>query len=499
MIAQQDNEITNIYLEDIIPNRFQPRLVFEENNLNELANSIKQHGFIQPIVVRKVGEKYEIIAGERRCKAAGMLGLQTIPAIVLELGDNESAEMAVVENIQREELNAIEKALSYKKLLDKGYATQEQIAAKMGITQATISNTLRLLSLPQEVQEALMNRKISERHARSLLTLKTKESQIDILNKIIKEKLTVKQTDEIINSPEKTILPDSSTPSAPLFQTEDLLFEEVHEIPKNLLANDNLLNGERNNPLQDPEESIFPQEFTSQVDVNNIKTDAVDINPPPPIPDFNSLLNIETSPSAESSTDPQPINESFENNHNIADQPKKNRFFPESEDQETNMNITEETPSLEFQTASSQLEPPFTPSEYKENEEQNNSIEDNHSPLSKPNKDQFNVPYTPEETSAAGKFINNPSFPFSNTPPPNSYQATAIQFQNTDLLLKDTPSEDIPINTKPETFVAAGLNLNGAIGIIRDTVNKIEKNGLIIVTEEFDFENFYQVIIKINK
>ena len=197
-----------INVEYIIPNRFQPRLTFDENALNELALSIKEHGIIQPLVLRKLGEdKYEIIAGERRYKASQLAGLEKVPAIIAALDDNASAEVALVENLQRRNLTAIEEAKSYKKLLDRGYLTQEQLAKRMGISQSSIANKIRLLNLTDEAQEALMNEKISERHARSLLQLNNPEEQINMLNKIINERLTVRKLDEeiknILNQKEK--------------------------------------------------------------------------------------------------------------------------------------------------------------------------------------------------------------------------------------------------------------------------------------------------------
>ena len=168
-----ENNITNaiieVSVEDIIPNRFQPRLAFDEKALKDLAESIKIHGIIQPLVLRRLNDKFEIIAGERRYKAACMAGLTKVPAIIKEIDDNKSAEIAVVENLQRKNLTAIEEAQSYKKILDKGYITQEELAARMGVSQPTIANKLRLLNLSQEVQDALLGNKISERHARSLL------------------------------------------------------------------------------------------------------------------------------------------------------------------------------------------------------------------------------------------------------------------------------------------------------------------------------------------
>ena len=194
-----EKEIVEVALDDIIPNRFQPRLSFDENGLNELAESIRQHGIIQPLVLRKVADKYEIIAGERRYKAAYIAGLTKVPAVIINLNDNESAEVAIVENIQRRNLSPIEEAKSYKKLLDRGYLTQDQLAGRMGKTQATISNKLRLLNLDEKVQDALLNNKISERHARSLLRVEDKEEQRKLLDEIINNRLNVRDTEELIN------------------------------------------------------------------------------------------------------------------------------------------------------------------------------------------------------------------------------------------------------------------------------------------------------------
>ena len=189
-----EQTVMQIPIEDIIPNRFQPRLAFDEEGLKELSESIKQHGIIQQLVLRRLGNKYEIIAGERRFKAATMAGLKTVPAIISDIDDNQSAEIALVENIQRRNLTPIEEAKSYKNLLDRGYMTQEQLAEKMGVSQSSIANKLRLLNLSPEVQDALLQEKISERHARSLLAL-PKEQQGEWLQKIINKRMTVRQLD----------------------------------------------------------------------------------------------------------------------------------------------------------------------------------------------------------------------------------------------------------------------------------------------------------------
>lgn len=193
-----ESQILQIPIEDIIPNRFQPRLNFDDSSLQELSASIKQHGIIQPLVLRKVGYKYEIIAGERRYKAATLAGLVKVPAIISQLDDKNSAEVAIVENIQRKDLSSIEEARSYKSLLEKGYLTQEELAKRMGVSQSAISNKLRLLSLTPEVQQALMENKISERHARSLLQITDSEEQVKWLDRIINERLTVRDLEKKI-------------------------------------------------------------------------------------------------------------------------------------------------------------------------------------------------------------------------------------------------------------------------------------------------------------
>ena len=191
----ETKEVRQIPIEDIIPNRFQPRISFDEKALNELASSIKQHGIIQPLVVRPLGDKFEIIAGERRYKAATIAGLTVVPAIVTEMDDNTSAEVALIENVQRKDLTAIEEAKSYKNMLDRNNLTQEELAKKMGLSQSTIANKLRLLNLCDEVQNALLNEKISERHARALLSVNGENEQVKWLNRIINERLTVRQLD----------------------------------------------------------------------------------------------------------------------------------------------------------------------------------------------------------------------------------------------------------------------------------------------------------------
>ncbi len=198
MNPEEKDEVVQLYLDDIIPNRFQPREVFDERALKELAVSIKEHGVIQPIIVRSVNGKYEIIAGERRYKASALAGLTKIPAIIRELDDKESSKVALLENLQRKNLNPIEEARTYQKILEIDEMTQEELAKTMGKSQSAVANKIRLLSLPDEIQNALLKEEISERHARTLLNVPTQDEQKAFLKKIIENKMSVRSLEEEI-------------------------------------------------------------------------------------------------------------------------------------------------------------------------------------------------------------------------------------------------------------------------------------------------------------
>ncbi len=198
MNTDTKEEVVLLYLDDIIPNRFQPREVFDDKALKELAISIKEHGVIQPIIVRSVNGKYEIIAGERRYKASALAGLTKIPAIVRNIDDKETSKVALLENLQRKNLNAIEEARTYQKILELDEMTQEELAKTMGKSQSAVANKLRLLALPIEIQDALLKEQISERHARTLLGINDEKLQKTMLKNIIANKLTVRQVEEEI-------------------------------------------------------------------------------------------------------------------------------------------------------------------------------------------------------------------------------------------------------------------------------------------------------------
>ena len=284
-MKNESKEIVYVRIEDIIPNRFQPRIAFDENELNNLADSIMKYGIIQPLVVRPISDKYEIIAGERRYKASVIAGLKTVPVIIKTTDDNTSAEIALLENLQRKNLTPIEEAMSYKKLINKGF-TQEEIASKLGISQSSIANKLRLLNLPQEVQDALLYNKISERHARSLLALSNSDEQKELLNKIINNKLTVKQTEleinSIINEKNKVLQSNEENNFEEPKQNEPKIIEENQsQIEKEMEEIRKMLEKDLNNFESTQTEQKSPEilEFDSKQeipDVISIKDDSED-------------------------------------------------------------------------------------------------------------------------------------------------------------------------------------------------------------------------------
>lgn len=191
--------IANIEISQIETNPFQPRTQFDEDALNELAGSIKEHGIIQPITVRKLGyDKFQLISGERRFRASQIAGLTSVPAYIRIANDQAMLEMALVENIQREQLDAIEVAISYKRLIDECNLTQEQLSQKVSKQRSTITNYLRLLKLPVEIQLALRNGDLTMGHARALINIEDEDKQLDIYNQIILNDLSVRDVEDIV-------------------------------------------------------------------------------------------------------------------------------------------------------------------------------------------------------------------------------------------------------------------------------------------------------------
>ncbi len=216
--ANQINEpkeasINEIAISKIEANPFQPRTKFDEEALKELAASIKEIGIIQPVTLRKNGNgMYQIIAGERRCRAAKIAGLKAIPAYIRETDDKEMLEMALVENIQREDLDAIEISISYQRLIEECKLTQENLSERVGKKRSTISNYLRLLKLPAIIQKAIREKEISMGHARALVNVENPEDQTKVFEQIIKHEFSVRKVEEIVRNLNAEEKPNKTTP-----------------------------------------------------------------------------------------------------------------------------------------------------------------------------------------------------------------------------------------------------------------------------------------------
>lgn len=393
--------IQNVNIDYIIPNRFQPRLTFDEKSLNELASSIKEHGIIQPLVLRRLGDKYEIIAGERRYKAAQLAGLTEVPAIISNIDDNKSAEIALVENVQRRNLNSLEEAKSYKKILDKEGLTQDELAKKIGVSQSTIANKLRLLNLTSEAQDALMNDKISERHARSLLSVTDPEKQKALLNKVISERLTVRQLDDEIKK-ESTPASESTLNHVPSYDELGDVGTPVEETPVTN-ESENIFNSSNN---------IFNSEPTKEE-----KTETLDLM-------------------AE-----DPKNEADVKKEEIQPSPGFNLF--------NFSNNTPEYPSLEDEVTNMNMEP-------------------------MDRLEEFN--------------------PFNSS----STISKDVPLESLDVPLEEVKKEEEKPVEPPKKKILEN-NLDSVKEAYNDFVNELKEAGYNVSSEDFDFEDLYQMIIKIEK
>lgn len=395
--------IQNVNIDYIIPNRFQPRLTFDEKSLNELASSIKEHGIIQPLVLRRLGDKYEIIAGERRYKAAQLAGLTEVPAIISNIDDNKSAEIALVENVQRRNLNSLEEAKSYKKILDKEGLTQDELAKKIGVSQSTIANKLRLLNLTSEAQDALMNDKISERHARSLLSVSDPEKQKALLNKVISERLTVRQLDDEIKK-ESNPASESALNHVPSYDELGNVGTPVEESPVTN-ESENIFNSSNNRFNFEPAKEDKPETLNLMAEepVNESKEEKVQ-EEVQPSPGFN-LFN-------------------FSNN---------TPEYPSLEDEVTNMNM-EPMDRLE----------------------------------------EFN--------------------PFNSS----STISKDVPLENLDVPLEEVKKEEEKPVEPPKKKILEN-NLDSVKEAYNDFVNELKEAGYNVSSEDFDFEDLYQMIIKIEK
>ena len=202
----ESSPATDLLIDEISPNHLQPRNYFDDKKLNDLMSSIKEHGVLQPVVVQKVDSGFELIVGERRWRASKKLGLKKIPAVIREVNDEQSLEIAIIENIHRQDLNPIEEAEAYARLSNEFALTQEMVAEKVGKSRAAVANILRLLKLSRNIKEDLISEKISMGHARALLGLEESKQMETLRNEIVKQDLTVRQTESRVNKLKKGVL-----------------------------------------------------------------------------------------------------------------------------------------------------------------------------------------------------------------------------------------------------------------------------------------------------
>ena len=352
-----NGQLTVLNIKDILPNRFQPRIKFDEEKLEELADSISKYGVIQPIVVRPVGNKFEIIAGERRFKASKLANRSTIPAILVNLSDKDSEEIALLENVQRQQLSPIEEAVSYKRILDMGYITQEELARKIGKSQSTIANKIRLLNLDDEVQSYLLNNRISERHARSLLRIPDKEKQVEMLHRIVDERLTVKQTDKEIaklKESEKKVQPidlDISVKSEPIMTMEkptvnQNIYEEIESLFDDEEERGNNMDIDR---IMREAKDINGNVTSQPKDISNLMTPSGAVNQPSqPMPEVVPLEDSNLEANKFINVSPQP---------EVKEQPVQPANNGVTFDSVFNQHITQATPTVEPQNVNSTVAP----------------------------------------------------------------------------------------------------------------------------------------------
>ncbi len=224
LIPKKEDSLIEVELERILPGDVQPRTGFDENSLKELAQSIKEKGIIQPIVLSRVGDgTFRIIAGERRWRAAKLAGLERIPAIVKDVSPAEAVEIALIENIQREDLDPVETAMAFERLLKEFKLTQEDLSQRVGKDRATIANYLRVLRLPEEIKSLLKNGSITMGHAKAILSIEDIEKQKEVSELVIKKALSVRQTEELVKRIEKRVMPKNKEKAPEITELESRL------------------------------------------------------------------------------------------------------------------------------------------------------------------------------------------------------------------------------------------------------------------------------------
>lgn len=453
-----ENEVVYLHLDDIIPNRFQPREVFDERALKELAISIKEHGVIQPIIVRNIGSKYEIIAGERRYKASALAGLTKIPAIVRNLDDKESSKVALLENLQRRNLNPIEEARTYQKILELDQMTQEELAKTMGKSQSAVANKLRLLALTDEAQQALLKEQISERHARTLLNFENPEEQKEMVKKVIESRMTVRELEQEIKKDEPQNKEDE--------MMTNLAAKE--ETPELKIPNDEIQLGS----VFSPQNAVRPQ-LMDNIDGNpnylnnNIsfeeKESDMENQEPAELPKFINYGEIDPD---EEEEDADGENYSF--GPSTAASP-----IDISALKENTRDINTEEKKIADLDSLLKINPvPTMPTEEKEEKTPDFKFFSSQQEEKESKEERTETPKTPDISSF-----------FGNAPSTNAGFNTS--------LFKDSLAVSTPDNKK--------LSVKEAIDKIRENIKELEKAGVNIDSDEINFENSYQIVIKINK
>ena len=488
-MQNNENEVVYLYLDDIIPNRFQPRQVFDERALKELAVSIKEHGVIQPIIVRNIGNKYEIIAGERRYKASALAGLTKIPAIVRNLDDKESSKVALLENLQRKNLNPIEEARTYQKILELDQMTQEELAKTMGKSQSAVANKLRLLSLSDDVQDALLKEKISERHARALLAVDNQEKQKQLLNKIIANKMTVRELEEEINPKPKEKIATADIEK--LLNREPVSVNENTSVNVPSLSNLNL----DNNNSAKVVPSSNPSINTSMP--NNSDID-IDYSTPPKFIDYGDEKIADIQDPLLKSTASSELN------------------LDELRNNAQDINVKEEKPSMDMDSLLK-----VNPTGAVQPEQSMNSNfkffqpDSDDSSVSGGQTSQASMPSNNNQ-SALDALLSSSVTPTNNTPTPDSLlnvnrgenqveEKTEVPYLDT----YNNPFAHNPIFSDDvekimgkkieEGQEVPKLDFNDCLDVVRDAVKRIEQSGFKVESEEMNFEKNYQIVIKIAK
>lgn len=466
-----NRKVVELPLDDILPNRFQPRIKFNEDSIIELSESIKEHGVIQPIVVRPVGDKYEIIAGERRYKASCMAGLEKIPALITDLNDKDSAEVALIENVQRKDLTPIEEAISYKKILDMGYLTQEKLAEKLGKKQSTVANKLRLLNLDEDVQEAILEDKISERHARSILKLQNPADQKKVLKKIIDERLTVRKTDEVINNMLNGTFEETKQPATvePIVKDEAPVEDNSTETPFDFSKLDFLQSTVTSTPNVEEQPTFEVPKF-EDILAEEEKTSPVEEEPKFEVPSSDNFIVGSDLEEKQESQEPIDTTPTFEvpKFEDMFIQPEETSSTIDKKD-DLNISTTEETDTKEPSEDLIEKPVPFV----FDNLFINNEI--NEDTTEKPEDEQpETIEYIDDLEEATSV---EPSIPTYNS---------------------DSKESEISSQSSGNNMYVAS-DFKTVINTIRNCAATIEKYGFKINVEELELPNEYKVTFTVEK